>query len=726
MAKLSNEKIRQIVDDEFAGAMGRPGGEIARERALMLDYYNSEPRGDEVEGEPQLVTTEVADVVDGIMPSLVRMFTSAENLVQFDPFGMEDVEGAKQESDYVSHIFFKKNPAFMILYTWFFDALLQLNGFVQCWWDDSEKVTTERYEGLTEREFLELVSDDELEIVERDERDTDEGKVFDVKFTRTTKEGVVRVENFPPEEFRISPDARGAGTESGRMRGRERLVKRSTLLEMGFDPEIVDEIPADGDHKNTEQATRYNKSDDSDEGNEDRSQDDILLREGYMNLDIDGDGKSEFVQIFTAGGKYLEHTEVDRDPYHSLTGIPIPHKFFGKAYAGKAKDLQEWSTTFLRMIQSNALHVGNPGHAVWEQAIGENTMDDLLTTRLGSVKRFARPVSESYQPITVPFTAGETFPIVEYIDKLKRDRTGIHADSEGLNPDSLKNIQQSVLMQALDTSRGKIELVARIFAETGIKSLFLHIHELVLKHQQKRDIFELRNQFVQVNPSEWRTRKDMTVNIGLGIGTKEQNLLHLNNIWEKQAQMVEAGGMNLTVLPQNIYNTAVEMAKNADFKNPDMFFTNPQNQPAPPPSDEQQQLQMMQLQIQQRQQELDAERQRIEQAKLQLKAQEDAARHQRELQKIESDFVTKTAKLQADNEKARADMAKIAADLAAARDMAPIEQAAAIADIEKTIAETRKTAAETQQTVEETEATKAETAAVEAGVNRMLSDAEAE
>jgi hypothetical protein len=126
-------------------------------------------------------------------------------------------------------------------------------------------------------------------------------------------------------------------------------------------------------------------------------------------------------------------------------------------------------------------------------------------------------------------------------DKVKRDRTGVASDSQGLSPDALKNIQTSVLAASVDMSRMKVEAIARIFAETGIKSLMMHIHELLLKHQNKAKIIKLRGEWVPVNPAEWRERTDMTVNIGLGIGTREQNLLHLNAIAEKQAQIVQAG-----------------------------------------------------------------------------------------------------------------------------------------------------------------------------------------
>ena len=290
-------------------------------------------------------------------------------------------------------------------------------------------------------------------------------------------------------------------------------------------------------------------------------------------------------------------------------------------------DVQEVSTTLLRQTLDNLYHSNNPGHAIAERGIGDNTLDDLLTRRVGGITRFAGNPAEVYMPLTVPFTAGATFPMLEYFDKVKRDRTGVHADSDGLNPDALKNVQQSVMGQAFDISRLKIEAIARIFAETGIKSLFLHLHELILKHQDKKSVVKLRNQWVEVDPTSWRDRFDMTVNIGLGIGSRDQNRLTLESIKQIQSELVAGGGMNLLVTPKNLYNTAAEFVKNAHLKDPSKYFTDPGDQKAPPPSDQQQQMQKQQQDLMQYQQQLDAKAQ-------QLKEQQIMLDHQVELAKL--------------------------------------------------------------------------------------------
>lgn len=635
MPEMTEERLISLVASEFSESQGAPSGEIACERAEAWDYYLSKPFGNEEEGQSSIVTSDVADVIDGLMPSLLRIFTTAENLVDFDPTGPEDVPAAEQESDYVNFVFFKHNDAFMILYTWFFDALVQKNGIVKAWWDETEEVTTESYTGLTEAELGDLLLDDDVELVDRDEREGEDVidgatlvpvTVNDVTITRTRKREKVKVECVLPEEYRISSDARMLSPDSARMVGQERSLTRSELLAMGFDKDLVNSLPAESDNRiSLEDSARRDKVDDVDLVGLDKSEDRILVKEAYIRVDFDGDGRSELRQVFVANEKLLSNEEVDRQPFHVVCPYPLPHKHFGLSASDKVKSIQLINSTLVRQTHDNLYHTNNPSHAVWEQGIGDNTLDDLLTSRVGSVKRFARPPQESYMPLTIPFTAGNTFQMLEYWDKIKRDRTGVSADGEGLTPEALKNIQQSVMTAATDMSRMKIEAVVRVIAETGLKSLFKHIHELLLKHQDKAQIVNLRNQWVEVKPSEWRSRENMTVKIGLGIGTREQNLLHLNAIWEKQRDMATGGGLGLTVTPKNIFNTAAEIVKNANLKSPEMFFQDPGDQVPQQEGDglaeAQAQLAQAQIELQAREQDLDRER--------------NAAQHEREMLKIQ-------------------------------------------------------------------------------------------
>jgi hypothetical protein len=656
---LTDEELVAIVDDEFDSAMGKEGGDISVERAKSWDAYLSKPLGNEVDGQSKALTTDVSDVIDGIMPSLLRIFTQAENLAVFDPVGKDDIEAARQETDVVTHTFFKKNPAFMVLYTWMMDALIQKNGVVKSYWEDHESVTTEAYEGLNEQELQLLMDDEELEPQEQEERVEEmmvptptpmgvmpmrqQVTLYDVTFKRTAKEGKVCVDPVPPEEYRISSDAFTIDPCCARFVGHEREVTRSDAIEMGFDKDVVNDLPTSHEKRTGDERTsRRDKSEeDQDSPTTDESQEKILLREAYIKVDYDKDGVSELRQVFTSGGKLLGNEPCDRQPFHVLTPKPLPHKHFGRSVAELVEDIQELNTTLLRQALDNIYATNQPGHAVWELGMGEDTLDDLLTTAMGRVVRFSRPPSESYTPMTVPFTAQHSFTAIEYFDKAKRDRTGITQESEGLSPEALKNIQTTVLSQAIDVARGKVECIARIFAETGIKGLLLHIHELLLKHQNKPETLELRGEFVDIDPREWRKRTTMTVTVGLGLGTQTQNLIHLNAIWDKQKDIVAAGGMGTLVTPHNVYQTAAQIVKNANLKQPALFFTDPgpqvtgKEEDKPDPAIA---VQMEAVKVEQQKVQLKGQKDQIEAQQkmmdMQQKQQELQAAHQREIEKL--------------------------------------------------------------------------------------------
>ena len=640
---MTNENLVKIVQNEFKNSMGVPGGDISTEREQAWRRYKRKMLGNEPTQEESdesvAVTSDLSEVIDGMMAQILRIFTLADNVANFDAVGPEDESLAQQESDYVNYVVFKENQdAFMTIFFWIFDSLLLKNGFVQCYWNRSKRATTVTHRNLLAEQLPELLEDPELEPLKQFQTEDETGtERFHIRFKRVVENKKVRIEPVPVTEFRVSADAASPDTTTEartRMLGRERLISRSDMLDMGFKKEIVKDLPAEDPTPQTSE--EIEAKDTSDERPPpmgiDKSQEKIRLRQAYIYVDFDEDGIAELREVFVANNQLLEWEEtpefaddnfanepIDRHPFHTLTPYPLPHSFFGESVDDKVGDIQDFTTTLLRQTLTNIYHSNNPGHGVWEQAMTEDTLDDLLTSKTARVVRFKRPVSESYSPLAVPFTAKESFSMMEYFERKKTDRTGVSADSEGLSPDALKNIQISVLRDAMDVNKMKVETVARVMAETGFKSLFMHVHELLTKHQDERKLIKLRGKWVPVDVSQWKDREDMTINIGLGLGTRESNLLHLNNIWERQKEVAQDPQMRQLLLkPRDVYNTLTEMVRNANIKDPAMFFSDPGNATMPPLSDEQQQLQAQQAALQERQQQLDAQAQSIQQSKIAL------------------------------------------------------------------------------------------------------------
>lgn len=668
--KLTDAEVVSICDWEFDNASGRDGEEISTERQLAMDYYNSKPLGNEVPGNSSMVTSDVADVVDGIIPSLLRIFCTADNLANFRPTGPEDIAAARQESDTVNQVFWVKNDAFLTLHSWFMDALIVKNGIVKCWFDESEEISTEKYTGLNEQELALLNDDEELEPIGKEEREEEQlvptqtplgvmpmkqmVKVYDVEYRRTIKDGRVRYAPVPPEEYRISGDACSPDPCTARFVGHETTPTRSALIEMGYDKDVVNGLPpASGKDTTNEEKRGRKKEEEQDKDTvADPAMEKVDYREAYIHMDYDKDGVAELRKVCYSGEVVLANDECDRQPFHVLTPKPLPHKHFGKSVAELVMDIQKINTTLLRQALDNLYHSNQPGHAVWEQGMGEDTLDDLLTTQTGRVARFTRPPSEAWMPMSIPFTAQHSFAAIEYFDKAKRDRTGITQDSEGLSPEALKNIQTTVLSQAIDVARGKIEAIARIFAETGIKTLLMHIHELMLKHQKKEEIIELRGEYIPVDPREWKTRKNMTVTVGLGMGSKEQNLIQLQNIAGVQKELAMSPLAGMLIKPKHLYNTASEMVRNANLRHPELYFADPGDQEFPPPPQEgggEQAIAMEMVKVEQERTQLDAQ-------KAQLKAQQDAFKLQQDMADMQATHMREVETLRLNAKKIEGDL----------------------------------------------------------------------
>lgn len=583
MPKKTNEELLRVIAGHEKLAIGGDTGELATERAEAIRRYFGESYGDEIEGRSQVVSKDLADAVDWIMPSLMRVFLSSNDFLRFDPVGPEDEEQAEQESDYVNHVITKENNGFIVLHDWFKDALLAKNGYVKYWWDETEECSYETYSGLSE-DLLTLLlqeleaSGDEVEIAEQSSQAVPgpEGvvEVYDVKIKRTRKKGKVLIEPTPPEEIRVSHRARGSLQETVFV---QHITKktRSELIEMGLGKNFVDELPTWYDRDQEDEARSQVSDEENIDGNEsvDRSTDEIEYKETYIRVDHDEDGIAELRRIVVVGNKIPDgsewNTEADCIPFAYLTPNRMPHRHVGRGLNDELEDIAKIKTALLRASLDNTYLLNNVEWLVNERV----NLKDFMTSRPGGVKRIQgkEPIGDSASPVIKAPIIQHVIPVLDYMDALKESRTGVGRNTMGLDPETLRKTTEGAARMALQQANAKIEMVARLFAETGVKDLAMGVHELLIKHQDQVKQAKLKDNWVQVNPQEWKTRTDMTVNVGIGSGSMEEirsNLLMMAQIQEKAA----AAGI---VLPRNVYNLAEKISDNLGFKQRGMFFTDP-------------------------------------------------------------------------------------------------------------------------------------------------------
>ena len=626
MAKLTDEELLGRVEDELSSAQGN-NDELSEIRRESLLRYYAEPYGNEIEGRSQVCDTTVMDTIEWIKPSLMRIFASSDEVVRFNPEGPEDVPSAQQSTDYVNYILTKDNNWFNICLSWFQDALCQKLGIVKCFWDDADRWDREEYHDLTDVELESLISSDDVEVLEhtekRDEEETEEEislveVLHDVTITRHARKGRVKIDNVPPEEFLISTEAKNV--EDARFVCHRRRMTLSELREMGYK---VDEdlVGAGDDVRMDEQrearfsfdSSSYGIYDDTGVG----AMREVWVNEAFLKVDFDDDGIAELRRVFYSGRQIFDNDPVDSIPFATVTPVPLPHQIFGMSITDQVESLQEIKTVLMRQLLDN-MYLQNAGRVAVQE--GMCNLDDLLTQRPGGIVRVK--AQGAVQPLPTPPLQPYVFQMMQYLDQIREERSGISRMSQGLDENALtSHTTAAAVNQVMTAAQQRVELIARVFAETGVKKLAEMVYELVQKHQDKERVIMLRNEWVPVRPDMWRDKMDCTVAVGLGNGNRDQKAMQLAQLTQFASQAM-AGGLSI-VNEQNLYNLGAQMIENMGFKDVESFLTNPADAQPRGPSPEQQ---MAQMEMQNKQKELE-----IKTAEVQIKAQkvqQDAAEAQ--------------------------------------------------------------------------------------------------
>ncbi len=668
--KLSNEEFLAIVEAGIANSQGLAGDDVSTERQRAQDYYNGD-MGEYLpvaEGRSEAVSRDVLDTVESILPSVVKILTDEENALEFQPVGLEDEPAAQQETDAVRHIIFERDDAFINLYTFIKDALLSKNGVLKSGWEESDW-QREEYKNLTQPELDQLLIEPrvEVELIDSNvEYDDETGEsTYDVTLKTKRTDGSVAIYAVPPEEFGVSRDATSPNPKNANFVYQRTRKTASELIEDGFDRSVVETLPFDDNVSNDE---RYSKSDEQSFGGSSvnlatRS---VWVVEAYTYIDQDDDGIAELHKVTAAqGGDHqssltmLDVEEVDSIPFVSATPVIRTHSYSGHSLADLVTDLQEIRTILLRSIIDNTLLTNNG-----RTAIDENTvdLDDMLSNRPGGVVRVDGQPATGIMPIPTPQLPQQAFGLLEYLEDAIKQRTGIGDEVQGLDTSALSNINTGVIMAALEQSRMRVELITRIIAETGLKELFKDVHELTQKNSTKELAIKLRNQWTMVNPSNWRNRTDIKVNVGIGRASKQHKLAMLDTTIQTQTMLIDKGA---TIADsQTLYNALADKAKLIG-QDPAKYFKDPSQLPPAPPPPPDPNLILVQHQIEADKMRLQLEQQRfaLEQFKAQSNIEVERERIQAEANSkvrahelmVEKQRVDEQSQLkQADNDEVKA------------------------------------------------------------------------
>ena len=630
-------EIEAILQDAMAQAVDFVESEITDQRIKAQRYFDGQVDIGYEDGRSKVVATKVRDTVRSVKPSIMRVFMSTAKPVEFMPKGPEDVAAAEQATQYI-HYVFTKNNGYRVLNDAIHDALIKKNGIVKAYWESWYDAEIYTYDNLTDQEYMLLVSEDDVEVLEHgvemtmsvDEFGTDvEAPIHSLKISRQIPNGQMRLESVPPEEFFINSQARNI--DDAYIVAHRTEMRVGDLVEMGYDFEDVyklDGLYGASDISEAETIERQGYAQDDYEDQEgDPAMRSVAVTEAYMKIDVDGTGVPVLHRFICGGTSYklLDFEPWDEVPFAVFEVDPEPHTFYGRSLAEIIMDDQDASTAILRGVLDNVAMTNNPRIGIVDGAVN---IDDVLNNEIGAIVRMRQ--AGSVQELTVPFTAGQTLGALTYMDQVVENKTGVSRASMGLDPDSMQSTTRAAVQATIQAQAGQIEVMVRNLAD-GMKRLFGIMLRAAIKNTDEEQLVKMGGQFVQVDPRVWRSDMDIGINVGLGTGREEEKMMALQQAFQIQQQIyTQYGPFNGMVSLTNIRNTLSDMLAAAGIRNSDRYF-------APITPEVEQQLLQMQQQAQQQQaqgSDPNAAYLQAEQMKAQANMQSDMAKLQLEQQKL--------------------------------------------------------------------------------------------
>jgi hypothetical protein len=634
---MDDTELQGIVAGELEDAVSYIDADVSPIRAKGTEYYRGDPFGNEEDGRSQVVAMEVRDTVSAMLPSLMKVFFSSENVVEYVPRGPEDVASTQQATDYANYIFSNDNNGFMTTYALFKDSLVRKCGIAKYWWDETEEVKIDDYSGLDDQTVQVLMEEGaEVKIVvsypdpsipvDMTQADPMTGNLppqpmlHDVQIKRTIKDGRIRIMAVPPEELVL--DRRARSFEDAGIIAHRQMATVDDLLGMGYElDEIEENISSTDLDSNDEYLARQPLSTTMGSGDSlNPGQRRVLYVESYIRVDYDGDGIAELRKVCCMGSGYtvVRNLPASYIPFVDFPCDPEPHTSPLEAMSifDLTHDIQEIKSEILRNTLDSLAQSIHPRTAVVE---GQVNIDDVLNNETGAIIRMRAP--GMVQPFSTPFVGQAAFPMLDYMDQMREDRTGMSKAAMGLDPDALQSTTKAAVAATVSASQSRLELQARLLAE-GMKKLFKGILYLMTTHQDKPRMVRLRNEWVEIDPRVWNANMDVTINIGLGNGDTNERIQGLTMIAGKQEQIMQQFGLsNPVVTPAMYIRSLQKIIELSGFKDASSYiqtlpadFQMPQaDAPKPTPEEvlAQVQAQSIQADIQKKAAELELKREQM-------------------------------------------------------------------------------------------------------------------
>jgi hypothetical protein len=580
---MSEAELLTVLKNQLGDSIKYANSGFKASYETLYRSYNQEPYGTEIKDRSQVISSDHYDMVESDMPALARIFLGSNDILKYVPLGNNDQEEAEEKTKFANYIVRNQPDSFKIIHDWLKEPGWCKCSVVKTFIEETEQARYESYEDLSEDELAILLQDlesgEDADRVEIESQEKEKNGTFNVRFRIVQCIEKICIANVPPENFIISRGAKNK--DSAMIVGDEITKTKGELIAEGYPKDMVKKLTPNTTNinGNTTKQLRF-----EDQGGWDQksgyhwTQEEVTIQNLYSLVDVDGDGIPERRFIVKCGEEILENEPYELVPYAILSQILIPHSAIGKSRGEKAAATQKEKTAIKRGIMDNIYAVNRPRMGVDDSdgSIdgGKVNLDDLLTHRIDGIIRTDGPPMNALMPIVTPYIGNEALQVINYIDNEKVQSLGLQLGNQGLNVEDLYK-ETATRFEGVDSAnKAKLELVARVYAETGFRELFDNVIWLAQHHQDTETEILVLGKPMTVNPRGWRRKHYAQCLIGLGAGDNEEMINNLSGIMQIQKQEIMSGSPLAD--HKKLYNTLFDLIKVMGKPDPSRYFNDPE------------------------------------------------------------------------------------------------------------------------------------------------------
>ena len=594
--KLSDDDLISIVRREEQTANQWQDAELLGPRQSAFDYYNRDPKTFGVEeGQSSVVTSEFADTVEGVMPGLMRVFASGDEIAKFTPIEEQDERWAKEATQFVPHVLMRENDGYRILYWFFKDVLMYRLAVATVDVDEVEKTKREPIEGWTEEQMAfraqaeeEQGATDVAFDVEQDQAPEPLAAVeelgapalsptFSGTVTITRKKKLVTVANVASEDLLAAP-ANLRDIDQASFLGYRKRVTSSELRLLGLSQDEIDNLPSDRRSSPEEDQRQSGQTQFSGRKDDQRE---LWLVVGYVMVDMEGDGISEMWRVVyahaggnTPSGALIEKSkwEDGEAPITIGSAILMSHSIVGRSLFDQTQDLQDIGTVLTRGMLDNVYLTNRPRPMI-NGRVNINSVLDMTPGMPAQIDGNGNP-AENISWLQYPSIIEPALKALGYLENKRDQRTGTSRIGNNMDSDALSDASRMTkggTSMVMSVAQERQELMANVLAATAITRLMRHIYRAIKRAADGPAKYYAKGEWQQCDPTKWPDDMHLIVNVGTSNKQQEQmNLLGIGSAQEKIG--LAQGGFNGPMTLEHIFNTGRKLAEASGFRATTQFF----------------------------------------------------------------------------------------------------------------------------------------------------------